>query len=384
MVSPVAYPSQSPNDAQLCVDQFCTMLRVEESYRVPFVPCQTHCNHSDGGRHPFGEWRRKITQWSFKVIDHFKIDREVVSSAMNILDRYLATGISTDYEMGVCPCPECQNTVDSRTFQLAAMTSLYLAMKASDSGEDHSSSCRKIRLQSFIELSRGQFSADDILAMEREVLRDLQWKVYPPTPMTAVSYLLRLMPSHMALPYSFRKSYDLVLHVLHELSRYLTELSVCLGSVCVAHTPSQIAYASILLSMELLTPSALPMQIRDAFNEAVVSTSSLSGGTILTPNDEAIRSLQDRLRHSFWPEMLMDDCEHAEVGHPISMAKDYGLLDMSYFMGSSSSSATATPPTTSSYYSNSEGLVQGQNPQQHYSTKNGLEGSPVSVARHYS
>ncbi|KAG7371103.1 cyclin-like protein [Nitzschia inconspicua] len=384
MVSPVTYPFHGRSDAQLCIDQLCTMLQVEESYRVPFVPCESSCSHNTGtgDRHPFGEWRRKITQWSFKVIDHFKMDREIVSSAMNILDRYLALETAKTYEMNVCPCPECQNSVDSRTFQLAAMTALYLAMKASDSGEDHSSSCRKLRLQSFVELSRGQFSAEDILAMERRVLQELKWKVYPPTPMAAVSYLLRLMPSHMALPYSYRKSYDLVLHVLHELSRYLTELSVCLGSVCLAHTPSQVAYASILLSMELLTASALPMLVRNAFNEAVVSTSSLSGGTILTPNDEVIRSLQGRLRHSFWPEMLMEDCEYAELGHPISMAKDYGLLDLSFFMGSNSLAST-TPPVTSTFHYHPQGFVHAQQDEQ-YILKSGMEGSPISVARQYA
>jgi predicted metal-binding protein len=381
MVSPVAYTSYSNCDTLLCIDQFCTMLRLEESYRVPFVACQS--SHGPAcGHHPFGEWRRKITQWSFKVIDHFKIDREVVSTAMNILDRYLAVGTANHYGGDICPCPACQNTVDSRTFQLAAMTTLYLAMKASDSVDDHSTSCRKLRLDSFVELSRGQFCAEDILAMERAVLQELQWKVYPPTPMAAVSYLLRLMPSHTELPCYVRKNYDLVLHVLHELSRYLTELSVCLGSVCVVNTPSQVAYAAILLSMELLTPSALPMQVRNAFNEAVVTTSTLSGGTILTPNDETIRSLQGRLRHSFWPQMLMDDCEHAEVGHPISMAKDFGLLDMSFFMGSSSSSVTSsTPPMTSSFYS--DGEFPGQQ-QQHYAPKTGLEVSPVSVATRYT
>mmetsp|Transcript_8745 Transcript_8745/g.15917 ORF Transcript_8745/g.15917 Transcript_8745/m.15917 type:complete len:368 (+) Transcript_8745:155-1258(+) len=367
MVSPVSYHNfrlESNFESQLAGDQFRTILCLEESYRVPLIHCQSPIG--EGGRHPYGEWRRKICQWSFKVIDHFKIDREVVSTAMNIFDRYLIMG-SKSYDMDTCPCPECQRRVDSRTFQLAAMASLYLAMKISDSAEDHSSCNRKLRLQSFVELSRGQFRAEDITAMERVILEELRWKIHPPTPMTAVSYLLRLMPSYVSLPIGCRNSYDLVLHVLHELSRYLTELSVCLGSVCMSYTPCQVAYASILLSMELLTPAALPLEVRNAFNEAVVSTSSFAGGTILTPNDEAIGSLQAHLRHSFWPEMLMDDCDNAEVGHPISMAKDFGLLDVSCIM----SKAPAVSPVAN-YYSQ----------QQFY--KNDLEDSPVCVSRQLS
>lgn len=340
MVSPISFeqslPGRLTQDSGLTEDQFKAILCVEQSYRVPYISCRAVPSvGGSGGRGtskengvPYGEWRRKICQWSFKVIDHFKIDREVVSCALNILDRYLGRG-QQSLDMDVCPCAECQRKVDSRTFQLTAMTSLYLAIKISDSGDDHNPSSRRLRLTSFVELSRGQFCPKDITQTERAILKELQWKVYPPTPMTFVSFLLRLMPSHESLPYNSRKSYDLVLHVLHELARYLSELSVCLGSISMAHTPSQVAYASILLSMELLTPIALPLDARTAFSEAVVSTSSLSGGTILTPNDEPIQCLQDNLRQSFWPEMLMDDCENAEVGHPISMAKSHGLLDAS-------------------------------------------------------
>ena len=158
------------------------------------------------------------------------------------------------------------------------------------------------------------------------------------------------------VPYSAQKSYDLVLHVLHELARYLTELSVCLGSVCTVHSPSQVAYAAILVSMDLLTHSALPPSVRHAFNQAVLAYSTSAGGTILTPHDESIRILQGRLRSSFWPEMLMDDCESAEMGHPISMARDFGLLDIGYISN------------TPNYIPKS-------------STTNNWEGSPVSVSR---
>jgi hypothetical protein len=333
MVSPVACgesqygASTSPIvDSELAADQLMAMLAIEETYKIPTILCRASTIESD--RLPYGEWRRKICQWSFKVIDHFRLDREVVSCAMNIFDRYLAVRTKS-FDLDSCPCQACQRSVDSRTFQLTAMTSLYLAIKMySDNSDEHLSPYRKLRLTSFVELSRGQFSATDITEMESSILRELRWKVHPPTPMTVVSYLLRLMPGRALVPRSCRESYDLVLHVLHELARYLTELSVCLGDVSTNHSPSQIAYAAILVSMDLLTNSALPRSVRVRLNEAVVSASSLSGGTILTPHDEPIRFLQDQLRRSFWPEMLMDDCESAEMGHPISMARDFGLLNL--------------------------------------------------------
>jgi hypothetical protein len=361
MVSPVTCeaahePSyiRSQADVELVEDQLCVLLEKEIAYTVPYIPCRASIVDPD--RLPYDEWRRKICQWSFKVIDHFRLDREVVSCAMNIFDRYLAH-MPKSFAMDTCACPACQRSVDSRTFQLTAMTSLYLAMKLNSDNGNNVASCRKLRLTSFIELSRGQFSAGDICKMETTILKELRWQVHPTTPMTSVSYLLRLMPPTTSIPWSARKSYDLVLHVLHELARYLTELSVCLGSTCSAHTPSQIAYASIMVSMDLLTYRALPLQVRCYFNEAVASLSSRSGGTILTPQDEIILYLQEKLRQSFWPEMLMDDCESSETGHPISLARDFGLLDIS--------SLSSTP-----YYA----------PKLTSARKN-WEGSPICVSR---
>jgi len=341
----------------LVLDQLMALLVTEQKYTVPHIACRA--SPDDCERLPYGEWRRKIVQWCFKVVDHFRLDREVVSSALNMLDRHLASKSVSRNFGDFCPCPSCQRCVDSRYFQLAAMTCLYLAMKVNaDNGEEILSPIRKLRLMSFVELSRGQFSAEDIMDMEAVLLWDLKWKVYPPTPMAAVSYLMRLMPMHQDVPLNTRKRYDLVLHVLHELARYLTELSVCLGSVCFTHSASEVAYAAILVSMDLLTFSALPTEVRDTFNESVVTTSTSAGGTILTPGDSVILFLREELRNSFWPEMLMDDCGEGDIGHPISMAKDYGLIDVSQMSHPSASSAAKNS------------LVHKD-----------FEGSPVSVGR---
>ena len=173
MVSPISYGSCASQtsftkmESLLAVDQLKTMLNVERKYRVPNVLCQAVSDENN--RHLYGDWRRKICQWSFKVIDHYKIDREVVSGAMNILDRYMAveTKCLNRDRMDICSDQAFPKAIDSRTFQLTAMTSLYLAIKLSDNGKGQYSSSRKLRLNSFVELSRGQFCADEITGMER-------------------------------------------------------------------------------------------------------------------------------------------------------------------------------------------------------------------------
>ena len=91
-------------------------------------------------------WREKICEWSYQVIDHFDFSREVVMISMNLLDRYLAA-----------------RTVNKKVFQLAAMTSLFIAIKLNEPG--------KLTMASMIELSRGYFRVDQMAAMEVSILR---------------------------------------------------------------------------------------------------------------------------------------------------------------------------------------------------------------------
>lgn len=316
-------------------DQLIAMLQQERCYRVEVIPCKAGdaATSSSPTRLPYEEWRRKICEWCYKVVDHFRIDREVVGVALNFFDRYLfvhktcgdASPAST------CRCPSCQRALNSSTFQLGAMTALYLAIKlhaepGEDPLEEKTKDRRKLRLFSFVELSRGQFTAEDICSMERKMLETLQWRINPPTPMTVVSYLLRLMPKRSAIPFHCRYNYDLVLHVIHELSRYLTELSVCLANVSSVSLPSEVAFASILVSMEMITQVALPTEVRDDFCDAVARLSSMKSRT-----DNKVRYLKGRLRTCFSPDMLMDDCD-IDKQHPISVARESGLLDMSILL----------------------------------------------------
>jgi Cyclin, N-terminal domain len=91
-------------------------------------------------------WREKICEWSYQVIDHFDFSREVVSVSIHYLDRFLATR----------PC-------NKKVFQLVAMTTLFLAIKLYEPG--------KLSMQSMIELSRGYFQVEQMVAMEMAILR---------------------------------------------------------------------------------------------------------------------------------------------------------------------------------------------------------------------
>ena len=90
-------------------------------------------------------WRSVFCEWTFKVIDHFEISREVASISLSYLDRYLSV-----------------HTVDMKKFQLAATTSLFLAIKLYEPNT--------ISVLSFIKLNCGNIDKEHIALMENSIL----------------------------------------------------------------------------------------------------------------------------------------------------------------------------------------------------------------------
>lgn len=317
-------------------------MKQEVAYSVEYIPCSKHLSVED--RAPLEEWRRKICSWSFRVIDHFRLDRDIVAHGLNLLDRFLVSfSPLTDHQpsVGSCPCPACKRAIDGETFQLAAMTCIYLAIKLHvDNGTEEDFSRRKyFKMETFVDLSRGLFNVCDLCCMEQSILHCLEWKISTPTPMTFVNYFLTIVPDRESVSISSKRRYDLVLHVLRELARYLTELAVSIGGECIYCLPSQIAFSSILVSMELLTLEALPQSVRNRISRRVLLLASWKSCS-------AIDAICTLLKSTLWPDMLLDDGESSDPGHPISMARQCGILSLDFvYRGSQIRSADCPPGT---------------------------------------
>lgn len=215
-------------------------------------------------------WREKICEWCYQVVDHFDFNREVVSVAMSYLDRYLAT-----------------RTVNRRIFQLAAMTALYLAIKLFEPG--------KLRMSSLIDLSRGYFLAEHIVTMEDSMLQSLHWHVHPPTPFAFCRDLMRLVSGDISPG---------ARHDVNELSRFMTELSVC-DYWFVTKKPSSVALASIINAVELQGPRRIDPRYKVEFLHRVVDI----GMDIA--NDSEIIECYERLREMYVAGGYAPDLEGA-------------------------------------------------------------------------
>lgn len=159
------------------------------------------------------------------VVDHFDLNREVVSIAMSHLDRYISA---------------IPATIDKNTFQLLAMTCLYLSIKLNEY-KHLLIPGSKSSMDTILQLSRGFFTLEQMERMEYEVLQRLQWHVHPPTP--------QLFCKHFLFFLSIEE------HEIHDLAQFMVELSV-MDYFFVSYKPSEIAIAGVLNAIVRLKPEA--------------------------------------------------------------------------------------------------------------------------------
>jgi hypothetical protein len=152
--------------------------------------------------------RFKMAEWCFTVIDYIKFRRETVSIAMDYLDRFLCSG-----------CPRAQQVITSRKeYQLAAMTTLFMAIKINEPVI--------IDISFLKELSKGVYTSEDFKKMETDILFGLKWRVNGPTSQSFVVHLLTLMQQRMPASSTNPLSPSVDYTNLLELATHKIELSV--------------------------------------------------------------------------------------------------------------------------------------------------------------
>lgn len=227
------------------------------------------------------QWRRRLCEWMFEVVDHFSFDREVVSVAFDYLDRSVSWASCS---------PESGKALSKREYQLHAVTSLYLAIKVHGEMDGSSGERLKLRISAFEDLSRGFFSVETIEAKERELLSLFQWRVNPPTCTQFLSYFLRLLPDWSST--DLQCSREDIVSQIFDISKYLTELSLFCSKFTFDYKPSTVAYAAILCALESLqATSPFPTTIQLQFLRNIREVSDC-----FTPDCSSIRDIELSLK----------------------------------------------------------------------------------------
>ncbi len=215
-------------------------------------------------------WRVKICEWTYNVIDYFNYDRELVFMCMNYLDRYVMK----------------RPLLDTKTYQLAAVTSLFLVVKTF---QPRSSDCL-LNVSSLVKLSQSTFDEESILAMELEMLAVLQWQLFPPTPYTFAKHLSKFL--------CFDEGYTQQSHrsrlEIRELTRFFTELSVC-DYFFITYNQSTVAMASLLTAINIFVEDRreISPEVRRTFQERIYFHTGLD------PSSIEVQECQHRLRAAY-------------------------------------------------------------------------------------
>jgi hypothetical protein len=285
------------------VDHLRVLLRQESEVYSPCKDYLTTILNSSGdpSERVSESWRRKLCEWCYEVVDHFAFDREAVSIALNYLDR--AVALKTE---------SSADGTTKREFQLIAVTSLYIAIKLHGETDSADGPRRKLRIDAFVELSRGFFQVEVIEAMERNIIESLDWRLNPPTSLRFISNFLRLLPAWSINEHC--TPHAAVTGSIYDVARYLSELSVCVSDFSFDFKTSTIAYASILCTLEALQETLpLPYDIRVKFLNNIAEV------TGLFPESKEVRQVRDMIKELCPSLFQCSEIPHAFLNHATSV-----------------------------------------------------------------
>ena len=251
--SPCLPQHEQPTTAATAEMCLVRMLEAEDSVvshlRTTTSTTATRMHDKDSGAAHLTVWRERVAQWAYTVVDHVGADRSVVYNVLLLLDSYLDSITGKDVQ------------VDAATYQLLAMSCLYLVLRLRDS--------RALTVEQLVSMSRNDTSnSNSIVVTPRRIARTMKsilitlstsWRslLAAPAPGEFVALYVQQLQQAQAsaatantgAACAHTKIDDLLSatrwSALLDDATYLAELSVC--DTYLRHDrPSVVAYAALL------------------------------------------------------------------------------------------------------------------------------------------
>lgn len=233
--------------------------------------------------------RATIVGWCHSVVDACRFDREVVASAMGMVDRFLSR-----------PSPVADAALRDRArYQLVAVAALSVAVKMDRQNVDGAALLAA--------LGRGVYRAEDVARTELELLEGLAWRVCAPTSFGIARDVLLLTLPHANLRGSTWA------FVLDEV-RFRCEYAVR-DYLLSTKRPSTVALAAIFDTLDHVDP-----QDRRAMCRALAMVTKR--GSFDSPKD--LRVASDRLKL-----LLLNDGVVIEYHSNDTGIEDYTVVSVS-------------------------------------------------------
>jgi hypothetical protein len=168
----------------------------------------------------------------YEMADRYRIDREVISSAANIIDRCLCIWVPV-IEQGVTSLPY--------ELDVYCMVALWIAIKTQ---VGHTAGA----VFPSISMLLPSYPKKLLKDAECDILYELKWNVLFPTPVSIVRELLPLLPCHWGFDTNDQAFSNYKRDVYRE-ARYFTELTT-LDYGCSGFCPTTIALAAVMAAIQ--------------------------------------------------------------------------------------------------------------------------------------
>jgi hypothetical protein len=196
--------------------------------------------------HSIESSRTQLCEWAYLLVDHYNIERSVVSIAFSMFDRYILTTLHNNTNGG-------NNTNEigggAKKLELAALSCVYTAIKVhSTSGRLPSCMLAKLARTNSGEAKR--FSIQEIECMEYEICSVLGWRVNPPVVGMFLDLALRFVEANIS-----DGGVDVEwMGGVRDLAVFLVEISVI--DVYFSNvSPASVAIGSVLVALEEVASS---------------------------------------------------------------------------------------------------------------------------------
>jgi len=199
--------------------------------------------------------RAKVCKWVFDIIDRLKLHHETAIVAINYLDRVCSSTSSSR---------AAKARADRNEYQLVAVSSLFIAIKILE--------LNILSADMLSYITKNMYTREEITSCEEDILDALQWKMFGPTSVQFVDYILALLPDDMI---------KAKIQLRDESYQQLTTIDYG----CVPLRRSSLALAAVLNSLEHMHESILSSDIKYRYLEAI----STAFDNIDTPLIKAIR-----------------------------------------------------------------------------------------------
>ena len=180
--------------------------------------------------------RTKVVRWLYDIVDYFALQRETVDVAMSYVDRFMSNNSSHRVAT--------QARRNVTTYQLVAVACLFIATKTSD--------YLHIDAKVLVRASRGCYTVDEITDMENTVLKALEWRLSGPTSLSIAYHAIALLNEVIGSRVKSQVRKEDKISSVVDFARLQIELSVSEYNTFVLRSPSSIALAAVLNSMDLL------------------------------------------------------------------------------------------------------------------------------------